>query len=127
MFAWKDENKQKRGGVGPFFKKNCQLFNLKSNCFCHLGVDLHFLLLPIMVWETILDVGDHTDVMPGPVLVYPSLHGLEKATSSHHSHYNSLPNPASEKAFLQLDYVLIEVEMCLFITVLTKPYWLFLI
>ena len=40
----------------------------------HVGANLHFLLLPILVWETLLDIGDSPDASVGPLLVHPSLY-----------------------------------------------------
>ena len=54
------------------------------------GSDLHLLLLPILVRETLLDHGGHPDDDPGPLLVHPGLHRLEGKAGSHDYHNNGL-------------------------------------
>ena len=56
--------------------------------FYVLGPDLCFLLLPILVWETLLDCDDHLDDVSWSLLVHSSLHRLERQASAY-NHYNN--------------------------------------
>ena len=61
-----------------------------------LGLDLHFLLLSNMVWETFLDLGYIFDDNVGTLLVHPGLSWLERPASSNNCHHNSISYPECE-------------------------------
>ena len=58
--------------------------------FYVLGPDLCFLLLPILVWETLLDCDDHLDDVSWSLLVHSSLPGLAVQTCTHNYNDHSI-------------------------------------